>query len=321
MTVAVEVSAYRGGTYEEASFLDFVLGSLAESAYVSAAWTTRRLGASAPSGLPVARGVRGPIAERLGAMGAALPLSWASPSATVRHLASGPRNLRLAPRSVVTVHRVQGAHGLQRDAPGSRAIESLRRAAGKGVVIHAVTQQLADALIERVQVDRSAVVVAHPGVAWLPPAPGSSEPGIPKVAVLASGERELELDVAILDGLLATGLVSAVLEDSPSRLRWDCIVIGRTDEGFPAAAIEALGAGMPVVAARTPTTTELLGGSACLVDKGVVTDFVEAAVDTASNESARAVAVAAGRARAADFTWARRVGDLKALYLRAQRVR
>jgi len=68
---------------------------------------------------------------------------------------------------------------------------------------------------------------------------------------------------------------------------------------FPSLAIAALGAGVPTIALATDINRELLGGAATLiVDDEEVMSMLP---DVWSSESLRAIMVAAGRSRSADF--------------------
>ena len=116
-------------------------------------------------------------------------------------------------------------------------------------------------------------------------------------------------DQAVLEGLRAAG-ATVELASIPQASPRTCCVLATPGDGFPQVALEALASGIAAVVARTPTTTELLEGAATLVDGDSTKEVVDAAMELCANDAARVIAVAAGRARADDFTWARRATEL-----------
>jgi glycosyltransferase involved in cell wall biosynthesis len=74
-------------------------------------------------------------------------------------------------------------------------------------------------------------------------------------------------------------------------------------EGFGLPCIEAMAAGTPVVAADRAALPEACGGAALLADPDDEEAFTAALVDATSTERHRLID--AGRARAAELTWAR----------------
>jgi glycosyltransferase involved in cell wall biosynthesis len=94
-------------------------------------------------------------------------------------------------------------------------------------------------------------------------------------------------------------------------------VFASPGNGFPFAAIEAMACDTPVVAARTPTTSEILEGAAVLVDAAPTTDVADAAAALATKDAPRTLVVAAGRARANDFSLGGRGPELVSLLHRA----
>ena len=314
-TVAVEVSALRDGPHDAAGFVEFVLGSLSDAGtYAATPWSLRRLGSAAATRHAVARSLSTRVAARAAAVGAAVSANWAAPPATLLHLAGGPRPLRVDAPAVISVHRPPGPDDGRGRQP-RKAHDLLRRAADAGVVIHTVTDELADDLIERVGVDRNAIVIMHPGIRLPLEAVDGSSGSAASIDVLSGASPAL--DVAIVNSINASGVASATLRDADDPLQGRCVVVAAPGPGFPTRALEALAAGVPVVTARTPTTASLLAGAVRFIDDGSVADAVDAAVDLATNEMERRIAVAAGRARALDFEWhARRTGLLE-LYRRA----
>ena len=77
------------------------------------------------------------------------------------------------------------------------------------------------------------------------------------------------------------------------------------DEGFGLPPLEAMAAGTPVVAARAGSIPEVVGDAAILVDPLDAAAWTEAIDLVAADGERRAAMAAAGRARAAGFTWQR----------------
>jgi glycosyltransferase involved in cell wall biosynthesis len=76
-------------------------------------------------------------------------------------------------------------------------------------------------------------------------------------------------------------------------------------EGFGLPCLEAMACGTPVVAANKAALPETCGGAALLVDPTQPDGFADALARAATDEDERARLIAAGRERAAPFTWQR----------------
>lgn len=76
-------------------------------------------------------------------------------------------------------------------------------------------------------------------------------------------------------------------------------------EGFGLPVVEAMASGTPVVAAARGALAEVCGDAALLVDPGDPAALADAVLLAARDEPTRTRLVAAGRARAARFTWER----------------
>ena len=85
-------------------------------------------------------------------------------------------------------------------------------------------------------------------------------------------------------------------------------------EGFGMPIIEAMEAGLPVVAARAGATPEIAGDAAVLVDPGDAEAFADAMYMVATDDELRARLVTAGTARAACFSWDKAADSALRLY-------
>jgi glycosyltransferase involved in cell wall biosynthesis len=85
-------------------------------------------------------------------------------------------------------------------------------------------------------------------------------------------------------------------------------------EGFGLPPLEAMSAGVPVVATAAGAVPEVVAGAARLVPVADASALASALAEVATDTALRARLVAAGRARAATFTWDRYVDGLERLY-------
>src|SRR4051812_8972712 len=88
------------------------------------------------------------------------------------------------------------------------------------------------------------------------------------------------------------------------------------DEGFGHPPLEAMRAGVPVVAARAGALPEVLGDAALLADPSSVPALAAALHAAVADDATRARLVAAGRERAARYTWKRATDEIVELYRR-----
>jgi glycosyltransferase involved in cell wall biosynthesis len=84
------------------------------------------------------------------------------------------------------------------------------------------------------------------------------------------------------------------------------VVVPSTYEGFGLPALEAMAAGVPVVAADTSSLPEVVGDAGLLVPP-TSAGIVEGVVDVLDSPGYAAAMVARGRKRASEFTWQRTV--------------
>ena len=88
-------------------------------------------------------------------------------------------------------------------------------------------------------------------------------------------------------------------------------------EGFGLPLIEAMACGTPVIAARAGSIPEVLGDAGILLDPDDRRGWTEAIIAVVNDEALRARMRAAGKARAAGFTWARTARTTMDAYRRA----
>jgi glycosyltransferase involved in cell wall biosynthesis len=95
------------------------------------------------------------------------------------------------------------------------------------------------------------------------------------------------------------------------------LVIPSLDEGFGLPALEAMSAGIPVIAADRGSLSELVGNVGCLVDPNDASSLAHA-IDRALNDDPWAERLARnGLNRARSFTWKAAANQLRATYLDA----
>ena len=90
-------------------------------------------------------------------------------------------------------------------------------------------------------------------------------------------------------------------------------------EGFGLPPLEAMAAGVPVMAARAGAIPEAVGDAALLADPLDVNDLAAALQRVCDDDTLRAELVARGRDRPARFTWTQSVEEFVALYRRVAR--
>jgi glycosyltransferase involved in cell wall biosynthesis len=240
---------------------------------------------------------------------------------------------------VITVHDLAAIRHPELHPPRHRelvleVVSMLPRAAA----ILAVSRATADDLL-RLGADPRRVLVSPLGLTPLPP-PAAPPPGAPAAGtyLLTVGETSPRKDHALVLRALAQldPALSLVMAGPPAsaepRLRRLIDELGLASrvvrlqrvgdaelsalyagalalcfpsvaEGFGLPLVEAMAAGVPVIASDIAVTRELTAGAALLVDGSDVRGWVEAIRTLVSDDHARRELAGAGTARAREFRW------------------
>jgi glycosyltransferase involved in cell wall biosynthesis len=215
---------------------------------------------------------------------------------------------------------------------------SLRRLATRAVLLLVPSEFVAGELHELLGVEPGRVRVVPPGLgAELSPGAGPRPAGLDRPYALAVGTEGARKNLALLDRVAGrldeAGLDTVIAGSDRSYLRTAATPAGANGtaarrlgyvpesalpalyahaevlampslyEGFGLPCIEAMASGTPVVAADRAALPEACGGAALLVDPDDPDAFATALLDAAG--PARERLVAAGRERAAAFSWGR----------------
>jgi glycosyltransferase involved in cell wall biosynthesis len=138
--------------------------------------------------------------------------------------------------------------------------------------------------------------------------------------VIAGGDKGGRLDV--LDAILRTRLTGRVhlvghVEDAAMPALYSgarALVFPSLYEGFGLPALEAMASGTPVIASNTTGLAEAVGDAGLTIDPRSPEDLAEAMRTLLADDALRDRLVAAGLARAADFTWARTAAATAGVY-------
>ena len=225
---------------------------------------------------------------------------------------------------VVTLHDLAFERLPEHFPPGFRhwASRAHRRAARGAAAVVCVSQTTRRDALARWGVDDARIVVAPHG-------PGQ-EPGVRRTApehFLYVGDDEPRKNLGLLldayaryrrdagDGALALVLAGRARRDAPgvrSEPRPDlaallggaaALVHPALHEGFGLTPLEAMHAGVPVIAARAPGLVETCAGAACYVDPHDAAGLAAVLRRVADDGALRADLARRGRARAAAFSW------------------
>lgn len=232
----------------------------------------------------------------------------------------------------------------------------IRRALARGATVHAVSEFVGNEVREEFGLAPDRVVTVYAGIRATVGgdatagqrcagarryvlALGTVEPrkNLPSLVrafdALAASDRDVQLVVAGPDGWGADAFASACASaHHRSRIRRVGYVSERDRrdlvagaavfaypslyEGFGHPPLEAMAAGVPVVAARAGALPEVLGDAALAIDPRDDDGLAEALAAALDDEALRASLVERGSRRAESFSWARAGDELAALYHR-----
>jgi glycosyltransferase involved in cell wall biosynthesis len=252
--------------------------------------------------------------------------------------------------SVVSVHDVGFEHDPPMAIPGAMGHrQSVRNAIRRGAWVQTGSEYVAAEIRDIYAVSPDRVVAVPYGVRLPPPGPHPA-PGAPYLLALGSTDRrkdlttlvaafdevaskhvDLRLILAGPDGDAAEQLKQAI-SGSPHRHRirqlgWvddaarssllygaAVVVYPSLYEGFGFVPLEAMLAGAPVVTTRVASIPEVAGDAALYVAPGDSEAMAEAIERALTDTSLAVDLVIRGRARAADFTWARTAAGMADLF-------
>ena len=256
---------------------------------------------------------------------------------------------------VVTVHDLAFLLHPDLCEPVTRRYEQLiRRALARGALVHAVSHTMAHEIVDVLGVGPERVRVVGHGVDAEPPggpvfqkparpyvlAIGRSEPrkdlpalvrafdtvaaGFPDLDLViagpvGSGEEALQASIAATPYRHRIRRVGWVGEQEKRALLHGAWVFAYPSlyEGFGLPTLEAMVAGVPVLATAAGAIPEVVGDAARLTPVGDDAALAEGLAGLAGDTEERARLVKAGHARAAEFSWDRCAAGLERLYVDA----
>jgi glycosyltransferase involved in cell wall biosynthesis len=290
--------------------------------------------------------------HRIWGTGLPLPVEWFTGRVDVVHGTNSivPPTRRAA--QVVTVHDLSPLHYPEICEPATRAYpEFIRRAVARGAWVHTDSEFVAGEVVEAFSVPAHRVRAVPPGVP--PLAEGGAAPrlGVDRY-ILAVGTVEPRKDypglVRAFDrlagdrpdvGLVVAGADAwgaerfrAAVEASPHRDRvirpgylsdadLAALIRGAAVlaypsryEGFGFPPLQAMAAGVPVVATDAGSVPEVVGDAAATVPVGDAEALAEALARVLDDRDHAAGRAEAGRARAALFSWESLADGMVAIY-------
>lgn len=221
-------------------------------------------------------------------------------------------------RSVPLLISVDDLRPLRTDREHQRVIQ-LQRAVQRGAVLVVSSRAARGEVMAAMGLERPAIVVVRPPVSQA----STTREGTSLVVSVSGNTERFEAlatdlqgfadrhrapwyviaSAAVLARVRTLGVAASLVErrDAAQTLPRARVVVYISDGArFPSFAIAALSAGVPTLARAIDINRELLGGAAALIHHD--DEAMDALEDLWGNEARRAILVAAGLARAADFS-------------------
>jgi glycosyltransferase involved in cell wall biosynthesis len=261
-----------------------------------------------------------------------LPRKLREANADVLHHPLPAFSVRVQAPQIVTVHDLAFERLPEHFDPRYRRFAALshRTAARRAAVVIAVSHSTANDVMARWGVPAERIVVAPHGPGQEPAGPrgaGAAEHFLyvgdderrKNVGLLLDAYRRYRSDVAdplplVLAGNVSRGKGAAGVRhvERPEHQELDALyhdavalVHPSLHEGFGLTPLEAMTAGTPVIAARSPGVTETCGDAVIYVDPHDPGDVAAQLARVASDPTLRRDLAERGRRRAAEFSWAR----------------
>lgn len=253
--------------------------------------------------------------------------------------------------AVLTVHDLTALRFPQLCSPASRRYPALVRAAvERGALVHVPAAFVRDELVSLLDLPSERVHVIPWGVPSVPEptttppveppfvlALGTVEPRkdyptlVHAFSELAAADDRLRLVVAGAEGWGSETLTRAIAirdledkvirlgyvnEDERNALLWSASVLAYPSlyEGFGFPPLEAMVAGVPVVATRAGGVPEVVGDAAVLVDAGDPSSLTAALASVLGDEGLRTELIEKGHRRAASYSWEETAERMVGLY-------
>lgn len=207
---------------------------------------------------------------------------------------------------------------LRRERAHQRVVQ-LQRAVQRGAVLVVSSRAARGEVMATLGLERPEIVVARPpvsqvgitreGTALVVSVSGNTErfealaPDLQAFADRVQAPWYVIASAAVLARVRTLGVTANLVErrDAAQTLPRARVVAHISDGArFPSFAIAALGAGVPTLARAIDINRELLGGAAALIHRD--DEAMDTLEDLWDNEARRAILIAAGLARAADFS-------------------